>query len=76
MPVKTRTRRAWHGLVRAALTVVGIAGGLVCYFVCQGMFAGYPKYHSGQLSTAGMIVMSLVGGAAWIVDERRGHRDE
>ncbi|WP_281369105.1 hypothetical protein [Phytohabitans rumicis] len=29
-------------LLRGVLTVAGIIGGLFCYFVCQGMFAGYP----------------------------------
>lgn len=66
--------RRW--LVRAVLTAVGIIGGLFCYFVCQGMFSGYPKYHSGQLSIAGMILIASTGGIAWIIDERRMHDDE
>jgi hypothetical protein len=57
--------------VRAVLTVAGTAGGLLCYFVCQGMLSGYPRYHSGLLSIAGMILIAATGGAAWIVDEHR-----
>ena len=62
--------------IRTALTVVGIIGGLFCYFVCQGMFAGYPKYHTGLLSLLGMILIALTGGLAWIVDERRMRDDD
>lgn len=58
-------------ITRAALTVAGVAGGLLCYFVCQGMFAGYPRYHTGLLSLLGMILIAATGGAAWLVDERR-----
>ena len=57
--------------IRVALTIVGIVGGLFCYFVCQGMFAGYPRYHTDVLSIAGMVLIALAGGIAWIVDERR-----
>jgi hypothetical protein len=63
-------------LVRTVQTVAGIAGGLFCYFVCQGMFAGYPKYHSRLLSIAGMIAIVLTGGIAWILDEHRMHDDD
>jgi hypothetical protein len=53
------------------LTVVGVIGGLFCEFVCQGVFAGYPKYHTQVLSIIGMILIALTGGVAWILDERR-----
>ena len=66
--------RRW--LVRAVLTVLGVIGGLFCYFVCQGMFSGYPKYHTEQLGIAGMILIALTGGIAWIIDEHRMHDDE
>jgi hypothetical protein len=58
-------------LTRVALTVVGAIGGLLCVFVCQDVFAGYPQYHTAQLSILGMILISLTGGVAWIIDERR-----
>ena len=58
-------------LTRVALTVVGVLGGLFCVFVCQNVFAGYPQYHTAQLSILGMILISLTGGVAWIIDERR-----
>jgi hypothetical protein len=57
--------------VRTAGGVAGIVGGLFCYFVCQGMFAGYPKWHTGLLSLLGTILIALTGGIAWLVDERR-----
>ena len=40
------------------------------------MFAGYPKYHSRLLSIAGLVLIVLIGGIAWIVDERRIHDDD
>jgi hypothetical protein len=58
-------------VVRALLTVAGVIGGLFCYFVCQGMFAGYPQYHSDVLSIIGMVLIAATGGVAWFVDERR-----
>jgi hypothetical protein len=58
-------------LTRVALTVVGVIGGLLCVFVCQDVFAGYPQYHTAQLSILGMILISLTGGVVWIMDERR-----
>ena len=59
-------------LVCAVLTVVG----LFCYFVCQGMFSGYPKYHSQLLSIVGMALIVLTGGVAWAVDEHRMRDDD
>jgi hypothetical protein len=67
-----RVRRA---LIRTVLTVVGVIGGLACYFVCQGMFSGYPKHHTPLLGTLGMILISLTGGVAWLVDEHRMRDD-
>ena len=61
--------RLFAGLVWTAL-------GLVAYFICQGMFGGYPRVHSGLFSTLGMIAIALTGGIAWIIDERRPHDDE
>jgi hypothetical protein len=58
-------------LTRAVLTVVGVIGGLVCLFICQNVFAGYPKYHSAVLSIIVMILIALTGGLAWVLDERR-----
>jgi hypothetical protein len=62
-------------LSRALLTAVGIVAALFCYFVCQGMFAGYPKYHTDVLSIIGMILIAATGGVAWIIDERRSNAD-
>jgi hypothetical protein len=56
---------------RALLTLVGVIGGLFCFLVSQGVFAGYPEYHTELLSIIGVILIALTGGAAWIIDERR-----
>jgi small-conductance mechanosensitive channel len=58
-------------LTRVLLTIVGVIVALFLYFVCQGVFAGYPKYHTGLLSMIGMTLIALTGGVAWIIDQRR-----
>lgn len=62
--------------IRAISTVAGIVGGLLCYFICQGMFSGYPRYHTDILSDIGMLLIMAVGGTAWIIDHRRIDADE
>ena len=63
-------------LTRTLLTVIGTVGGLLCYFICQGMFSGYPEYHTDILSDIGLILIMAVGGMAWIIDHRRIDADE
>jgi hypothetical protein len=76
-PVTRRPlRKAGRFLLRALLVVLGIAGGLFCYFVCQGMFSGYPKYHTDLLSTIGLLIVMAVGALAWILDHRRIDDDD
>jgi hypothetical protein len=70
-PARRPLRTALRVLVRAVLTVVGVIGGLLCLFVCQDVFAGYPRYHTYLLSIIGMILIALTGGVAWIIDQRR-----
>jgi len=72
----SRARSARRFLTRSLLTVVGIIVGLLLLFVCQRMFAGYPKYHTDLLTIIAMILIALTGGAAWLLDERRIDRDE
>jgi hypothetical protein len=74
-PTRRPLRMARRALTRALLTVVGVIVGLFCYFVCQGMFAGYPRYHTQVLSTVGMILIAATGGVAWVIDERRSDAD-
>lgn len=62
--------------IRAISTVAGIVGGLLCYFICQGMFSGYPRYHTDILSDIGMLLIMAVGGTARIIDHRRIDADE
>jgi putative copper export protein len=74
-PVRRPPRTARRFLTRALLTIVGIVAGLFLYFVCQGVFAGYPRYHTELLSIIGMILIAATGGVAWIIDERRSDAD-
>ncbi|MFI6833775.1 hypothetical protein ACIBG5_42150 [Kribbella sp. NPDC050241] len=69
-------RRVRRLLARTVLTVVGVVVAWLLYCVCQGMFSGYPKYHSHLLSVVGMILIVLTGGIAWMIDERRMHDDD
>jgi hypothetical protein len=76
MTLETQTpqrspRTVGRFLTRAVLTVIGVIGGLLCLFVCQNVFAGYPKYHTAALSIIVMILIALTGGVAWVIDERR-----
>jgi hypothetical protein len=73
---QARPLTAGRIIIRVAATIAGIIGGLFCYFVCQGMFAGYPRYRTDLLSWIGMLVIMAVGAAAWIVDHRRIDRDD
>jgi hypothetical protein len=66
-----RERTVGRVLIRSLLTTAAAIGGLFCYFVCQGMFAGYPQYGTGTLSVVGLVLIMAAGGAAWIIDHRR-----
>jgi hypothetical protein len=74
-PVLRPLRAAGRVFTRALLIVVAVIGAIFCFFVCQGVFSGYPKYHTGTLSIIGMILIALTGGVAWVIDERRGDGD-
>jgi uncharacterized membrane protein YphA (DoxX/SURF4 family) len=63
-------------LTRMVLIAVSVVVAWLLYCVCQGMFSGYPKYHSHLLSIVGMILIALTGGVAWIIDERRMHDED
>jgi hypothetical protein len=69
-------RTAFSIIRRVLLGVLFVAATLGLYFVCQGMFAGYPKYHTDILSMAGMALIAAIGGIAWIGDERRSDADD
>ena len=75
LPRPPKMTRAGRLVTRALLTVVGVIVGLFLYFVCQGVFAGYPKYHTDVLSVIGMSLIAATGGVAWIIDERRSDAD-
>jgi hypothetical protein len=75
-PVRRPLRTARRFFARTLQTVASVIGGLLCLFVCQNVFAGYPKYHSAVLSIIAMILIALTGGVAWIIDERRIDADD
>lgn len=82
-PRATRGTGSGSSLPRAARVAGRLLGagawtvlGLLAYFVCQGMFGGYPRIHSALLTTLAMVAIAVTGGIAWIVDERRPHDDE
>ena len=70
-PARRALRTVRRLLTRTLLTVAGVIGGLICLFVCQDVFAGYPRLHTYVLSIVAMILIALTGGIAWIIDERR-----
>jgi hypothetical protein len=77
MSTENRTgQRPLRFLIHTLLTVASVIGGLLCLFVCQNVFAGYPKYHSALLSIIAMTLIALTGGVAWIIDERRIDADD
>ncbi|MGW6196914.1 hypothetical protein ACWF0M_12270 [Kribbella sp. NPDC055110] len=63
-------------LTRVVLTILGVVVAVLLYFVCQGVFSGYPKYHTGLLSIIAMILVALTGGIVWIIDQRRIDADD
>ena len=56
---------------RVLLVVIGAIVALLLSLVSMGMFAGYPQYHTDVLSIIGLILIMGIGGAAWIIDQRR-----
>ena len=54
--------------------LIGVGAVIVagfCFFVCQGVFSGYPQYGTNILGPIGMFLIAITGGVAWIVDQRR-----
>jgi hypothetical protein len=49
--------------------------GFALYWLCAGMFDGYPQYHTRLLTWIAISVLAAIGLVVWIVDERR-HRDD
>jgi len=68
--------RAGRIVLRVLAGICWSVLGGISYCVCQGMFGGYPQIDSKLLTTLGMIAIALLGGIAWIVDERRRHDDD
>ena len=56
---------------RVLLVMIGVIVGAFLFAVCQGIFAGYPQYHTDVLSLIGLLLVTVIGGVAWIIDQRR-----
>ncbi len=54
---------------------VGILG-FVLYWVCDGLFDGFPKYNTYFWTWFVVIALVLFGAFIWIRDERRHSDDE
>ena len=73
---RTGGARVRRFVARALWTVVGLVVALLLYFVCQGVFAGYPQYGTDVLTYIAVALIVLTAGAAWIIDERRIDDDD
>jgi hypothetical protein len=71
-----RARPVRRFVTRTLWTLLGVVLGMFLYCVCQGVFAGYPEYHTDLFSKIGMVLVALTGGAAWIIDHRRIDDDD
>ena len=62
--------------VRVLLTITGIIGGVLCFFLCQDVFAGYPQYGTEILTWIGVALIMTAGGVVWIIDHHRIDADD
>ncbi|MFF1822346.1 hypothetical protein ACFVWG_33905 [Kribbella sp. NPDC058245] len=69
-------RTALRVLTRVVLTALSVVVAMLLYLVCQGVFSGYPKYHTRLLSIIAMILVAVTGGVVWIIDQRRIDADD
>jgi uncharacterized membrane protein len=75
--MSTRTKRT--PVHRVPRLLAGVGWSLLAfalYWICEGIFEGYPQVHSKLLVTLAMLAVALTGGSIWIVDERRPHDDD
>jgi hypothetical protein len=52
-------------------TIGGIIGGILVFFSCQDVFAGYPRYGTDIIDYVSLTIFMAVAAAAWIIDHRR-----
>jgi hypothetical protein len=68
-------RRGVRRFLRGVLGVLIGLGAIASYFIFTGMFDAVPNFHAMTLTWLFVVVLSLVGAAIWIRDERR-HQDD
>jgi hypothetical protein len=66
-PTPTRVRR-WLG------NAIWMIVAFVLYWVCVGIFGGYPRWHSATLTWIAVGVIVVFGALVWYRHER--HNDE
>jgi hypothetical protein len=69
-------RTARRILVKTLRIIAGIVGGIVLYFFCERMFAGYHQYGTQYITYVGLAIVMGIGGYAWIIDHRRLDAEE
>jgi uncharacterized membrane protein YccC len=72
----TAARPVRRLVARALWTVVGVVVAMLLYFICQGVFAGYPQYGTDVLTYIAVALIVVTAGAAWIIDQRRIDDDD
>jgi hypothetical protein len=58
-------------LVKTLWTIGGIILGILIFFSCQDVFAGYPQYGTDILDYVSLTIFIAVACVAWIIDHRR-----
>jgi hypothetical protein len=58
-------------LVKTLWTIGATILGILIFFSCQDVFAGYPQYGTDILDYVSLTIFMAVACVAWIIDHRR-----